>query len=476
MKPGGACRGVVIAGPHSGVGKTTVTLGLIAAFRRRGLKVQPFKVGPDFIDPGHHAQAAGVMSRNLDGWMLTREANQAIFQRQAISADLAVVEGVMGLFDGYDGASDAGSTAQVAKWLGLPVVLVVDARAMARSAGALVHGFARFDPDLTLAGVVFNRVGSAVHLRYLEQALKLKKDAVCLGGIPRDQGLSIPERHLGLTTAEEHPLTPKYLERLADLMQECLDLDGLWKRLPILNLDAAPMLIAVGEQAGAPAPHFHDGGAVRLGVARDEAFCFYYPENLEWLEHFGAEIIPFSPLHDRDLPEGLHGLYLGGGYPEVFAGRLAENRNLLKSINGQARIGMPIYAECGGLMFLSKGIQDLDGESHAMVGLLPFRVRMLPRLRALGYREVTITADGLLGPAGTKARGHEFHYSEIVSEPPDLGRLYHLTDRNGEASRLEGYTWGNVLASYIHLHFSSNPDAARSLVEQCRRFKESYGI
>jgi len=472
MKPDGACRGLIVAGPHSGVGKTTVALGLIAAFRRRGLKVQPFKVGPDFIDPGHHTQAAGVISRNLDGWMLTPEANQAIFRRHAASADLALVEGVMGLFDGYDGASEAGSTAQMAKWLGLPALLVVDARAMARSAAALVHGFATFDPDLALAGVLFNRVGSAVHLRYLEQALEFKKDAPSLGGIPRDHELAIPERHLGLTTAQEHPLTPPYLDRLADLMEQNLDLDGLWERLPILNLAAPPVTAAVGGQARTPAPHLLNAGPVRLGVAQDEAFCFYYPENLEWLEHFGAAIIPFSPLRDPDLPSGLHGLYLGGGYPEMFAGQLAQNRGLLKSLGDQARGGMPIYAECGGLMFLSQEIQDLDWKSHAMAGVLPFRVRMLPRLRALGYREITLTADGLLGPHGTRARGHEFHYSEIISEPDSLGRLYRLADRDGAASRLEGYTQDNVLASYVHLHFGSNPEVARSLVEHCRRFKK----
>jgi cobyrinic acid a,c-diamide synthase len=470
------CRGLVIAGPHSGVGKTTITLGLIAAFGRRGLKVQPFKVGPDFIDPGHHTQAAGVTSRNLDGWMLTREANQAIFRRHAPQGGLALVEGVMGLFDGYDGASEAGSTAQMAKWLGLPVLLVVDARAMARSAGALVHGFAAFDPDLVLAGVVFNRIGSAVHLHYLEQALEIRKDAICLGGIPRDQELAIPERHLGLTTAEEHPLTRHYLERLADLMERSLDLDGLWKRLPIVNQRAGSETVAGEAPAGELAAHFPGGPRgpkIRMGVARDEAFCFYYPENLEWLEHFGAEIVSFSPLHDHHLPAGLQGMYLGGGYPEVFAARLAENRNILQSIRHQAQAGMPIYAECGGLMFLSEGIQDLEGKSYAMAGVLPFRVRMLPRLRALGYREITLAAQGLLGPAGTRARGHEFHYSEIISEPDGLSRLYRLTDRNGEVSRLEGYTRNNVLASYVHLHFGSNPEAARNLLENCQRFKES---
>ncbi len=227
MSLAGSPRGLVIAGVHSGVGKTTITLGLIAAFKRRGLKVQPFKVGPDFIDPGHHTRVAGCACRNLDGWMLSKEANLAIFDHHAAGADLAVVEGVMGLFDGYDGRSEAGSTAQMAKWLGLPVVLVADARSMARSAAALVHGFATFDPDLTLAGVIFNRIGSPTHLRYLEQALEQSGEATCLGGIPRDRELNIPERHLGLTTAHDHSLTPEYIHHLADLMEKCLNLDAL---------------------------------------------------------------------------------------------------------------------------------------------------------------------------------------------------------------------------------------------------------
>ncbi len=211
------CRGLVIAGVHSGVGKTTVALGLMAAYRRRGLMVQPFKVGPDFIDPGHHAQAAGQASANLDGWMMPAAENLAIFHRHCRGIELALVEGVMGLFDGYDGASEAGSTAQMAKWLGLPVILVVDARSMARSAAALAHGFATFDPDLKLAGIIFNRIGSDRHLTYLRQAMAQVAGVICLGGLPRQQSLAIPERHLGLVTSEEHPLTPAYLQQLADL-------------------------------------------------------------------------------------------------------------------------------------------------------------------------------------------------------------------------------------------------------------------
>jgi cobyrinic acid a,c-diamide synthase len=442
------------------VGKTTVTLGLLYALRRRGLTVQPFKVGPDFIDPGHHSRAAARVCRNLDGWMLSKDENLTIFRRHAGQAQVAVVEGVMGLFDGYDGLSEAGSTAQMAKWLGLPVLLVVDARAMARSAAALVHGFASFDPDLTLAGVVFNRIGGAGHLHYLEQALSQLDGVKCLGGLPREAKLAIPERHLGLTTAEDHPLEAEHLEPLADFMEEHLDLDGLLASLPVLEIPPeAPLEIA--------AP------TVRLGVARDQAFCFYYPENLELLARFGAELVPFSPLKDRELPPNLQGLYLGGGYPELFAARLSANEGLKRQIVQQAAAGLPIYAECGGLMYLSQEIQDLEGRPHVMAGVLPLQVRMLKRLKALGYREITLMADGLLGPAGTKARGHEFHYSEIDAETGDLLRLYRLTARQGTETAAEGYYIKNVLASYVHLHFGSNPEVARNLVQKCLDYKRT---
>ncbi|MFZ5450195.1 MAG: cobyrinate a,c-diamide synthase [Thermodesulfobacteriota bacterium] len=455
----GQTRGLVIAGTQSGVGKTTVTLGLLAALRRRGLVVQPFKVGPDFIDPGHHTRAAGRISRSLDGWMLSREANVAMFGRQVRGADVAVVEGVMGLFDGYDGASEAGSTAQMAKWLGLPVLLVVDARAMARSAAAVVHGFAGFDPELTLAGVIFNRIGSPTHLEYLQQALLSLKGVRCFGGVPRNQELAIPERHLGLATTEDHPLEEAYFQKLAELVETHLDLDGL--------LQALPPLAHLDEQTRESVPP-----TVRLGVARDRAFCFYYPENLELLADSGAELVPFSPLEDRELPEGLHGIYLGGGYPELCASQLAANAGMRQALKECAVAGMPIYAECGGLMYLTREIRDLEGQTHPMAGVFPFTVRMLPRLKALGYREVTLAAAGLLGPAGTRARGHEFHYSEIVGEPVGLSRLYRLTPRKGGEAVAEGYYDHNVLASYVHLHFGSNPNVAHNLVKSCREYKD----
>lgn len=453
-----AVRGLVVAGPHSGVGKTTITLGLIAAWRRRGLTVQPFKVGPDFIDPGHHTQAAALAARTLDGWMLPREENLRIFRRQAAVADVALVEGVMGLFDGFDGQSEAGSTAQIAKWLKLPVLLVVDARSMARSAAALVYGFAAFDPGLSLAGVVFNRVAGPSHLNYLRQAMASLPGIPCFGGLPREAELGIPERHLGLATAEDHPLSGAYLEKLAHLMEEHVDLAGLWDALPEIRPEPAPEL--------APGT-----GDVRLAVARDRAFCFYYPDNLEWLRHFGAELVPFSPLTDPCLPPDVHGLYLGGGYPELAARELAANHALRQDLRAKAQAGLPIYAECGGLMYLGEEIQDGDGHRHAMAGLLPLCFRLLPRLKALGYREVTLMADSLLGPAGTVLRGHEFHYSEIVSDTGATPRAYRLSPRRGGRPQVEGYAAGNILASYVHVHFGSNPAAARSFVAACRDFK-----
>jgi cobyrinic acid a,c-diamide synthase len=445
----------------SGVGKTTLTLGLIAALRRRGRVVQPFKVGPDFIDPGHHAQAAGRPSATLDGWMLPREENLAVFARWAAGAQLAVVEGVMGLFDGLDGQSEAGSTAQMAKWLRLPVLLVVDARSLARSAAALVLGFASFDPELRFAGVVFNRVGSPAHLQYLREAMAQVPQVPCLGGLPREEGLRIPERHLGLTTAEDHPLAPEYLERLADLVEAHLDLEGLWAALPEVPLPPQPPQVA-------PPPE------VRLGVARDRAFCFYYPDNLEWLRQSGAELVAFSPLQDRALPPEVHGLYFGGGYPELAAAELAANTAFLGDLRAKAAAGLPIYAECGGLMYLGEEIRDLQGTAHAMAGILPLRFRLRPRLAALGYREVTLAADTLLGAAGTVLRGHEFHYSDIVAADAALERVYCITPRRGGAGSLEGYTRGNILASYIHLHFGSQPAAAAALVAACKKFKNSY--
>jgi cobyrinic acid a,c-diamide synthase len=463
-------RAFVVAGTASGVGKTAVTLGLMAALRRRGCRVQGFKVGPDFIDPGHHGAASGTASRTLDGWMLSRAYNVATFRRHLTAgADIGIVEGVMGLFDGFDGRTEAGSTAEMAKWLGLPVVLVVDASAMARSVAALVLGFRAFDRGLRLAGVIFNRVGGPGHLRYLREAVEQTASLRVIGGLPVSRALAIPERHLGLVTREDHRIGRRRLAAMASLVEENLDVDGL---------------IAIAERGGrklregvaaSRRPACGEGRRrVVFGVARDEAFCFYYADNLELLEAAGADLVFFSPLRDATLPAGVQALYFGGGYPELRAGVLSANRPMRRAIRAFAqRQGGLIYAECGGFMYLTRGIRDARGRFFPLVGLYPMEARMLPARRALGYVEAEIEAAAPHGFRGT-VRGHEFHYSELG---PARGRpsraavrlVYRLRAARDEPSRREGYVCGRALGSYVHLHFGSNPAFAAALVEAAAR-------
>jgi cobyrinic acid a,c-diamide synthase len=447
-------RLVVIAGVASGVGKTTVTLGLLEAFRRRGLAVQGFKVGPDFIDPGLHEVVTGRGSYNLDGWMCGRDHVLATVARQAVDVDLAIVEGVMGCFDGLDATSDDGSTAQVAKWLGAPVILVIDVQAQARSAAAVVLGFERFDPEMKLAAVIANRVGGDAHARGIREAVSARCRARVVGAIAHDQQVTLAERHLGLVTAEEGGLTDDKRARLADLVERGVDLDGL------LELAAPLHALTDGTAPGTPR-----SPSVRIGVAHDAAFCFYYRDNLALLKAAGAELVYWSPLTDTTLP-AVDGLYLGGGYPELHASALGGNKTIRDAVRMFADAGRPIYAECGGLMYLAKGLEDLDGTTYPMVGLLPATARMRPRRLSLSYTEVTLQANSPLGPAGTVARGHEFHYSSLDPVQASVPRVYRLRRRRGD-EREEGYLIGNALLSYVHLHFASNPRIAESFVRAC---------
>ena len=460
-------KGIVIAGTHSGVGKTTVTLGLMAALRRRGMVVAPFKVGPDFIDPGHHARVAGRASRNLDGWMLDRACNQETFRRHGLGCDVAVVEGAMGLFDGYSGNDEAGSTAQMAKWLNLPVLLVADAASMARSAAALVQGFEGFDPRVTFAGVIFNNLGSQGHLNYLKAAMSAYVRMPLLGGLLRDDGLRMPERHLGLTTVDDNPLTAGHIDRLADRMEAGLDLDGLLERLPEVP-EAGGVEPVDGGMAGMP--------GLRMGVARDSAFCFYYPDNLDLLAAAGIRLVPFSPLYDDALPEDLDGLYFGGGYPELHARRLAENQGMRAAIRRHSLAGMPIYGECGGFMYLCRELEDSAGAVHPMCGCFPFRSRMHASLRTLGYREIRLEQDTLLGRKGQSLRGHEFHYSDLAKDgagASPVSMVYTTLPRKGGRGRPEGYLCNRTLGSYIHLHFGSRPECARAFAEACDNYHKT---
>lgn len=454
---------LVVAALQSGTGKTTVATGLMAALTRRGVKVQPYKVGPDYIDPTYHAVATGRISRNLDGWMCPPETIAALVARSSEGAEIALIEGVMGLFDGAAATSEAGSTAQMAKWLGAPVLLVVDARGMARSVGALLQGLTGFDPDLRLAGVVFNNVGSESHYKLLCEAVGQYAPGVePLGWLPKQAAIRAPERHLGLVPSYEQPQVAAYLESLTALIDQQIDLEAV---LALARRTALPLPAPPDRPAAA-------GERVRIGIARDEAFHFYYEDGLDLLRDLGAELIPFSPLRDAALPPDLDGLYMGGGFPEVYRRELSGNEPMRSAILQAIDQGMPVYAECGGLMFLTEAIVDTEGESWPMVGAIPVRASMQNRLASLGYATAAVQGETLLGAPGETLRGHEFHWSVIEERPQDWPAAYQVTTRRG-GTRPEGFCRGNLLASYVHLHFAANPAAAQRLIENLRRYRRA---
>jgi len=452
---------LVIAGTHSGVGKTTITIGIMAALKKRGLSIQPFKVGPDFIDPGYHELVCKVPSRNLDSWMLDRSYNCRLLQHHSHDKDIAVVEGVMGLYDGSRSAREDGSTAHMAKLLKAPVILVVDTKGMSRSVAAVVSGFERYDKHLQLPGVILNRVGSKDHYAWLKQVIEEKSRVRVLGYLPQDETVRIPERHLGLLTTKENRLDRTFIRRITNLVERHIDLDRLVRMaLPV----ASSPILSAPAQAGCDA---HD--PVRIAVAHDKAFCFYYQDNLDLLRHWGAQLAYFSPMSDTSLPDGVNGIYLGGGYPEVFAADLAANRELLKEIKQFADRGGAIYGECGGLMYLGKYIKGFDKKTYKMAGLFPFTTVMHNKLTDLGYYTVTSRKSTILTRRGDTAKGHQFRYSSIEGMPQSSDRVFSLRKNRGSKVQREGFAFKNVLASYVHLHFGSNSTLAQRFVASCKK-------
>ena len=437
---------IVIAGTSSGAGKTTVASGLIGAFRTRGLTVQGFKVGPDYIDPSYHALASGRPGRNLDAFLSGPELIAPLFRHGGSGADIAVVEGVMGLFDGASGRGELASTAHVAKLLDAPVLLVVDGSAMARSAAAVVHGFQTFDLDLKVAGVILNRIGSDTHERLLREAIaSLPSPLPVLGALRRDDQIIAPERHLGLVPAgERSERAGPVLRRLAEAVAQQLDLDAI-ERLA----RAAP---------STPGPRWSPDSTVhsrpvRIAIAHGPAFSFHYQENLELLSAAGAELAPFDPTVDERLPEATDALILAGGFPEVFGAELEANVSLRGEVAAFAAAGRPVLAECGGLLYLLDRLDD-----HAMCGALPGRAQMAGRL-TLGYREATAATSTPWLTAGTAVRGHEFHYSAIEAAGSPA---WTLSTRG--TSRPDGIVSGAVQASYLHVHWAAYPDLAARFI------------
>ena len=453
-------RAIVIAGTTSGVGKTTIATGLMGALVNRGLKVQPFKAGPDYIDPSYHTWVTGESSRNLDTWLLSHDAVTELFNRAMVGKDIAVIEGVMGLYDGRSSINEEGSTAELANLLGAPVLLVIDSRKGARSLAAMVAGYRAFDSSLRLGGVILNGIGSDTHLRLCQESIEHYTGIPVLGYMPRHDNLSLPERHLGLIPTVEEPADKEFLKLLVAQCEATLNI---------------PQILRLSEQAMTPKsepllfPPVRKLAVAKIAVAKDKAFSFYYQDSLDLLEAWGAELVPFSPLQDTDLPRDISGLYIGGGFPELYAEGLADNKSIRQAIKAAAQRGMPVYAECGGLMYLGRSIGDLEGNEYTMVGAIPVSSRIdSPRL-SLGYRTVRALGDGPILRRGEIVRGHEFHWS-VPKSSTDSANAYHILEKE---ERREGFQKKKLLASYIHLHLASLPHMASSFIENCRQFRES---
>ncbi|MBB6443942.1 cobyrinate a,c-diamide synthase [Bacillus benzoevorans] len=452
-------RRLVIAGTGSGVGKTTFTIGIMAALQQKGYTVQGFKCGPDYIDPTYHTAVTGRVSRNLDSWMFTHETVREITARAAIGADISIIEGVMGFFDGKSPLENTGSTAEISMITESPVILIVNCASMARSAAAIVKGFQTLASGPNIVGVIANRVGSKGHFEIVKAAIEQECHVPVIGFLKAEQGIDIPSRHLGLIPAIERRELDPFFAQLGRFISETVDIDRLYE------LAETPEIIMAdsglfGQQ--------HEKSTA-IAVARDAAFNFYYQENLELLEAYGAKLNYFSPLNNEEIPAGSDGLYIGGGFPEEFASVLARNEKAKNSIRAAVSGGMPTLAECGGFMYLTELIIDTNGEEYPMAGLIPGHVKMQKKLAALGYREIIGRKDNFLIGEGMQAKGHEFHYSTFES-PEELPYAYETKGRAG--FKEEGYLTESLTAGYTHFHFASNPQLAKRWIETCIGYRQ----
>ncbi|MCP4142888.1 MAG: cobyrinate a,c-diamide synthase [Chloroflexi bacterium] len=454
----------LLAAPASSTGKTTIMVGLIAAIRRRGLKIQPFKAGPDYIDPGYHTLAAGRSCRNLDTWMIPPEHLSMLFHHHAQKADISIIEGVMGLFDGQNYLNDAGSTAQIAKKTGTPVILILDAARAARSMAAIALGFQKFDPDLHLAGFIINFVAGENHGQGVSDAIEEATGLPVLGWLPRNPTLAIPERHLGLIPTAETGQWDEFISAAEKHISRYLDLDTLLELAQQAKPAPTQNLLADLQREW----QLQTSSRPIIAVARDEAFNFIYEENLDLLRAAGAEIVFFSPLKDKSLPAGTSGIILSGGFPEIYAEKLSVNDGMRQALQSAHKGNLPIYAECGGLMVLTESITDLDGQEFPMFALLPGKSLMTKKLN-MGYRQAQAVDNSWLLKKGEEIRGHEFHYSTWENRPDDLPSAYSLiSSRKQDEPYLEGASFGSLWASYVHLPFWNKPELALRFVESCR--------
>lgn len=448
---------IVIAGTGSGSGKTTVTVGLLQAFKNKGMQAQGFKCGPDYIDPSYHTAVTGRASRNTDSWMLGEEGMKDVFRRGSGDADISVIEGVMGMYDGKSPTSDHGSTAEISQMLEAPVILVVNISSMARSAAAIVKGFQSLS-DSNIAGVLLNMAGSEGHAGLCQTAIEQECGVPVVGFLLKGDVPSIPERHLGLIPAIERGELDSFFEELGTVMAERIDLDMLYDIAASAPDRVWPVRTPLEAQHKAV-----------IAVAYDAAFNFYYPENLEMLEESGAELAYFKPLENEPLPPRADGLYIGGGFPEEFAEELAGNQQTKTSIRKALEEKLPVYAECGGYMYLADTLTTTDGTAHDMIGIIPVDVAMQTKLASLGYREITALDDSVIMKRGATAKGHEFHYS-TAQEKADWPPHHEVKAMRG--TKQEGYYTDHITAGYTHLHFGSNPSIPARFVEKASAWRE----
>jgi len=455
--------GIVVAGLSGDSGKTLLSLGLAAVWRRQGLTVAPFKKGPDYIDAAWLTLAAGRFCRNLDSYLMTADTICETWRNGVQQADIGLVEGNRGIFDGVD-VQGSHSTAELAKLLQIPVLLVVDATKMTRTTAALVMGVRALDPDLKLAGVVLNRIGGVRHASVAADAIEAYADVPVLGVVPRLRGGElIPGRHLGLVTTDEHPATSEAVARAADVVEEHLDLDQL------LQIAGCADRTGRGKRTKPGEADDHPPRIVRIGVLRDAAFPFYYPENLESLEKHGAELVRISALSDQQLPEGLNALYIGGGFPETHSRQLSGNRSFLASLRTEAENGLPIYAECGGLMLLAESI-DYDGTTSPMSGVLPIRIGWSAKPAGHGYVRGVVDRDNPFYPVGTEIAGHEFHHSH-VRNPEGAASVVSLNRGTGIGGGRDGLVRWNTLALYTHVHAAGLAEWSRGMIRAAKSYR-----
>lgn len=443
----------VLAGTGSGVGKTTFTIGIMRALMKRGLTVQGFKCGPDYIDPTYHTAVTNRSSRNIDSFMMTEDVVRTIVARNSMDADVAIIEGVMGFYDGKSPLSNEGSAAHISEITKSPVILVVNAASMARSVAAIVKGFQQLDENATIVGVIANQLGSKSHFEIVKTAIEHECNVPVLGYLPKGAVPTLPSRHLGLVPAIERGDLDEYFDELANAIEATVDLDLLLQVTKAAKLEPTSPIFDTQTNAK----------KIHLAVAKDAAFNFYYEENFELLESYGAKLHFFSPLANEPVPQQAQGLYIGGGFPEEFAAQLAQNECSKNSIKQAISNGIPTLAECGGFMYLTEEIVNREGQGYQMIGVIPGIVRMQDKLAALGYREITGVEGNFLIGKQQLAKGHEYHYS--VYEGNHETPAYFTKGRFG--AKQEGYLHGNLVAGYTHFHFASNPQLVKNWLASC---------